>query len=226
MSPVPKPKKSARAPRHSSASDAHFTPPEIVEAARETMGGIDLDPASEPLANRIVRARRIFTKEQDGLKQNWATVDSTIVLGGNQRGAVASRVFLNPPGGAIKKTALTDRDSRQRRWWFSLVARYDAGQVAQAIFVGFSIEILQTAQNCEHALTLRTPLDFPFCVPKARPDYLKTVANAAGGFALVPGGSPTHAGVVVFLPPRGQAAMSDGVNRFERAFALVGKVRR
>ena len=64
-----------------SGDDEYYTPKEIIEAAREVMGGIiDLDPASNPIAQKTVQAKRYFTKDDDGLKQRWS---------GN--------VFLNPP---------------------------------------------------------------------------------------------------------------------------------
>ena len=61
-----------------------YTPGYIVERARAALGGtIDLDPASSAAANRVVRARRYFTRHCDGLA---ATADWT-----------AAAVFLNPP---------------------------------------------------------------------------------------------------------------------------------
>ena len=47
------------------------TPPEIIEAARDCMGGIDLDPASNVTAQQIVQAERYYTVQDDGLAQPW-----------------------------------------------------------------------------------------------------------------------------------------------------------
>jgi hypothetical protein len=49
----------------------YYTPPHIVEAARLTMGGIDLDPASSARANEIVKAGCYFGIEDDGLDCTW-----------------------------------------------------------------------------------------------------------------------------------------------------------
>ena len=62
-----------------------ITPPHIIEAARSTMGDIDLDPASDAKANMTVYARRILTEYDDALDPN-TTWYST-----------GGRVWLNPP---------------------------------------------------------------------------------------------------------------------------------
>ena len=49
----------------------YYTPGKIVEAARLTMGGIDLDPASSAAANARVRAVRFFTEADNGLSKKW-----------------------------------------------------------------------------------------------------------------------------------------------------------
>lgn len=61
--------------------DGWGTPPEVIAAAREVLGDIELDPASNANAQRIVRARRYNTKDRCGLANAW----------------LAETVWLNPP---------------------------------------------------------------------------------------------------------------------------------
>jgi 16S rRNA G966 N2-methylase RsmD len=63
-----------------SGENEWYTPEKFIEAAKRTMGSIDLDPASSELANKTVKANVFFTKAINGLDKTWF---------GN--------VWLNPP---------------------------------------------------------------------------------------------------------------------------------
>ena len=71
--PILNPPREAKALRTltSSKSDEHYTPQNIINAAREVMGKIDLDPMSCKQANKIVKATKFYDKETDGLRQPW-----------------------------------------------------------------------------------------------------------------------------------------------------------
>lgn len=73
--------------------DEWFTPAEWVERARAALGGtIDLDPASNIHAQKTVKAKRFYTKEDDGLSKPWT-----------------GRVFCNPPYSTALIKAFTNK---------------------------------------------------------------------------------------------------------------------
>ena len=47
----------------------YYTPIELVNAAREVMGSIDLDPASSETANKLIKATKFYN--EDGLNKPW-----------------------------------------------------------------------------------------------------------------------------------------------------------
>lgn len=65
---------------YNSGNNEWYTPADIIEAARAVMGSIDIDPASNDIAQKVVKAKIYYTAETNGLNKKWT---------GN--------VWLNPP---------------------------------------------------------------------------------------------------------------------------------
>ena len=82
-----------------------YTPSDIIEAARDVMSSIDIDPASSDKANETVKAASYYTKEQDG------------------RGhPLVGNLWMNPPFSQPEVSQFVD----------SVCNAHDAGTVPQA----------------------------------------------------------------------------------------------
>lgn len=95
-----------------SETNEWFTPPKYVEMARELMGGIDLDPASNPYANERVQATTFYDIQTNGLDKEWH-----------------GRVWLNPPYGR------DEGGSNQEAWSRRLIEQFEAGITKEAVLL-------------------------------------------------------------------------------------------
>jgi hypothetical protein len=183
----------------STKSNEHYTPSDIVERARWLMGSIDLDPASCIEAQKTVQAGYFITRETDV-----SSSARRLTGDGLQLRPWRGNVFLNPPGGSFK--VLNKGFSNAALWWAALVQDWLRGEMKQAIFIGFSLEILRHSQNgCPLPVQA-----FHRCYPKKR---IK--------FSGAP--QPTHANVIVYLPPvRAGEPNEYHFTRFREAFGPLG----
>lgn len=90
---------------NNSGNNEWYTPPMYVNAARDVMGGIDVDPASCTLANKTVQAATYYDAEANGLSKTWR---------GN--------VWMNPP---YAQPLIS-------QFCTALVEKFKAGEVSQA----------------------------------------------------------------------------------------------
>ncbi len=176
----------------------YYTPPEIVEAARRVMGGIDLDPASSRLANMRIKASKIFTRHSNGLKRQWK-----------------GRVWMNHPFHAGWKacTAQCRRKSCVTRghhihrdipgnadWINKLEAEFVAGRTTEALCITFA----STSEAWFRPLLLR-----PQCYFIGRVGYLSPTGE------VLPGA--TKGSVVTYF--------GTNVERFRLEFSSLGVVK-
>lgn len=192
-----------------------YTPPNIIEAARETLGGFDLDPASSAKANETVKASRYFT--EGGLDQRWA-----------------GRVWMNHPFGRrltrpkkpgpdataddLKKFEarwvewvarcvpnLLDPQTAERApgnedWINKLENSYNSGHLTGACCITFA----STSEAWFRPLLMRTQ-----CFLSPRTNYLLPNGEAYRGV--------TKGSVVTYF--------GSDMNRFARAFKHLGVVK-
>ncbi len=172
--------------QHSAKSDAWLTPLPIVKLVRYALGQIDLDPASSSLANERIRASRYINEQEDGLSTDWPAWCS---------------VYINPPGGKAGKRGKTIQ------FWQKLMEYRATGSLKHAIWMGFSIEQLQSTQNkgCP------AMGEFPLCIPARRIAFDDEVG--------VNRSSPSHSNVIAYIP--GSVDNTDG---FIEAFHSLGTI--
>lgn len=78
--------------KNNSGNQEHYTPRRFTDSARYVMGSIDLDPASNEIANEWIDASTYYTIENQGLDKEWS---------GN--------VWMNPPYNSSSLKPLVDK---------------------------------------------------------------------------------------------------------------------
>lgn len=151
-----------------------YTPPEVVAAVKDTLGQIDLDPATTTLVNKtFIRAKKYYTEQNDGLDQEncpWS-----------------GKVYINPPGnGFSNHGAINDKP---RRFWERLMVEYQAKRVSSGIYLAFNIEFLQRSQSWNHTI-----VQYPFCIPAKQLIFYREKSGV-----LKPGDYPEFSSAIVYI---------------------------
>ena len=152
----------------SNVTDQWFTPHEVLERVRSAMGSIGLDPCGSLQSNELVEARCYIT--QDSIDQDWE---------------VHTNAFCNPPSGKYTGTHPDYKGLSNPQAFFKKLNRvFDDRQIDQYIFLGYSIEQLQTLQT-----KTEIPKDCLICIPAKRIRFVDQSGNR---------NSPTHGNCIIY----------------------------
>jgi hypothetical protein len=94
-----------------SKSNEWSTKPKYIELAKEVLGSIELDPATNKQAQKYIQAKTFYTIDDDGFNKLW----------------IAATLWLNPPYGTKKPTA--------NNWILKAITEYDADNIGAAILL-------------------------------------------------------------------------------------------
>ena len=180
------------------------SPPRVLGVASSFLNGIDLDPASSDRANLLVSAKRHFTKEDDGLKQEWN----------------ADTVYLYPPTRLLsskeqpENTLLFEEPKRFKKsgqlvWFQEAVKRYLRGEFNEAI-------VFLTSSDVALLSTQRESIDFPMCIMRHKPKLYFDVEG------LPSVNNSKCYGFIFYIPcPTNYFAR---IEEFKKAFGNLGRV--
>lgn len=181
-------KNNANLINQTSGSFEYYTPEPWPTLARELMGAIDLDPASNPIANKRIQAALYYSKADDGLTRSWH-----------------GRVFMNHPfhrgenacpddrSKCVKKICKPGKKTRghhideaipgNEEWINKLLTEYNAGRVSEAVIICFS----SSSESW-----FRPLLKFPQLFPRGRVNY--ELADGSKAIGVTKGSVITYLG--------------------------------
>lgn len=95
-------------------TNERYTPKNIINLVKKVLGTIDLDPASNEAANKVVGANHYFTRQDNGLVRSWY---------GN--------VFCNPPFGRLYRA----NGGYQKLFIDKAIQEYNVGHMSSGILL-------------------------------------------------------------------------------------------
>ncbi len=190
-----------------SGETEYYTEPFVIEAAREVMGSIDLDPASCDYANQEhVKADVYFTQKDDGLKCKWfgnVWMNHPFSKGENpcpkDRLKCKKKACNDPFYSKYRGHCIDDRIPSNGDWVDKLISEYQAGNIEQSCNITF---------GATSEIWFQLLAQYPQCSLSPRTNYYKRNGKKLQGI--------TKGSVVTYL--------GSNVEKFNAVFSPLGSV--
>lgn len=185
----------------------YYTQEYIIDLVRQVLGDIDLDPASCIEANKVVKAKHIFTKEDDGLTKPWfGKVWMNHPFHKGEKACAKKCKKINckksrKKGVKRRGHCITEDIPGNSDWTHYLVNEYKSGRVEESINIHFS----SMSEGWMWPLT-----EFVQCFPRGRIQYRKpdgTVDNQI-----------TKGSMFTYMGPNEA--------RFREVFGTIGRIKK
>jgi phage N-6-adenine-methyltransferase len=105
------------APKSDLNNDENYTPENIIKPFREFVGGFDLDPFSNAIANQTVQAKTYWTKEDDAFSKAWSPYLKKWVNPPYSKGNIERAVRLVLAHHGIGSTFLLTNSNTSSSWY-------------------------------------------------------------------------------------------------------------
>jgi len=110
-----------------SGDDEWYTPAKYVELARKVLDGIDLDPASNKFAQKVVKAGKYFTADDDGLTKAWqGSVWLNPPYSRGLMGGFVTKLRAEIAAGRTKCAILLTHNFTDTAWWHTALEKASA----------------------------------------------------------------------------------------------------
>ena len=108
---------------NNSTDNEWYTPDIYIQSAREVLGTIDLDPASNDFANETVNAKTYYTEESNGLEQDWF---GNIWMNPPYQTALLQKFAEKLTASDFQQAIVLVNNATETAWFKTLISKADA----------------------------------------------------------------------------------------------------